>query len=879
MLMRLPVGVYCIVPWLAFCNTNRTCSVIESPPAVRDFDSNSAALLQSAYSMQSGKHIGNAEYTSEDHSIQTSKHISITHLEGKPGWFLKGHNRSRIIAVSVITIVAGLVIFAAMFCRRKREDWSGSDADSASVKTQSATQTPRTPGETPREKTARALRSRDDSPRSHALTNADTNATGIFKVFGRDVVVDEHEADYVLILPLRQGQESTHFKIAGARVHVLHWDEVVDGLTLARALFQDSYRNQIISEEELSMRFQNEMNQETYILTIRQVIMDLLVGPHFGLAVTVTPSADKDELLLRLSIPENNSTLEQYAANAGYKMPLSDAAYTRIGNKITQDVFGTEMRAVTEFEPKHPECFQRFTKLDRLVLLRARLDKFLDLDALLRQHVISGHFPLHDYRQVHAMCRSWANPWKWFMLPTHDADHSVRNYFGEEIAWMFVWQTYFTKALLLPAALGAGVYYCRFFLTLTSQHKLQMGYAVFMGLWCTWFNAYYDRKESRLRYTWGMNDFTPLASVLNRYDYKPQLDGSWRVNMAPALGDLLVLLFVGLSVVGMHAIQEFRQRMVDKKAHWMWVQSAALLITMQIIVLDKCWRLASKFIANLENHRSEAKWLESWVAKMFPVRLFFNLYPFLYIGFMKQYTKEGCPRIQDGCLHELETDLITYFILRVVAEFGLDLMFLIWVRLQIIAEMKRKESQGSTLIYAEVQSKAWDYGPVMLMDDWTDQVMTFAFVACFSVILPAISFIALLTNLIETRAVAYRNACFLRRPLPIGANGIGAWRNMLLLIEIIAVMVNFGFAVFVMSPLKTEETSWKVVVFLVGEHLVLLAKFVLHSKFPRIPRDISNLAYQQQQDIKRTFVDLEHHRVQADVITKPVPDVGPRADC
>merc|ERR1719387_595760 len=123
----------------------------------------------------------------------------------------------------------------------------------------------------------------------------------------------------------------------------------------------------------------------------------------------------------------------------------------------------------------------------------------------------------------------------------------------------------------------------------------------------------------------------------------------------------------------------------------------------------------------------------------------------------------------------------------------------------MLAEMKKKEAQGRTYTYVEVQSKAWSYDKVMLVDDWTEQVLTFSFVACFNVILPAISLIALLANLLETRLVAYRNACFLRRPLPAGAKGIGAWRQMLVLIEMIAVIVNLGFAIFILTPLKSQD--------------------------------------------------------------------------
>eukprot|EP00746_Dinoflagellata_sp_MGD_P068608 gnl/MRDRNA2_/MRDRNA2_28213_c0_seq1.p1 gnl/MRDRNA2_/MRDRNA2_28213_c0~~gnl/MRDRNA2_/MRDRNA2_28213_c0_seq1.p1 ORF type:complete len:895 (-),score=119.75 gnl/MRDRNA2_/MRDRNA2_28213_c0_seq1:94-2778(-) len=878
-LVRSPVGKYfryLFLPWTALCSRSSNEAMMHS--VINDFNSNGAALIQTN-PMRSIKPGGNRE------GAKSGPYVMDKEGGGKKLPDDAGkHHQVRLLAVVSITLGGGLLILGAWYCRHKREDWVSNDGDS--VPSQSATQTPRTPSETPLEQRPR---SKEKSLENHALAHAKRDASSIshtperkhatmFTVFGHEVEVDEIAADYVIMLPLR-GHSSTNILVAGADVQVMHWDEVIDGLTLAHGLIQPFMRNHIISPEELSQTFQHEMSREAFILNIRKLVVELLVGPNFGLNVKVTPSVDHDELVMKLSIPKKNSSILQYAANVGYKMPLSNAAYERIGSSIIKDKYGTEMRAVTEFVPEHSDCFEHFSRIDRLVLLRARLDRFLDLDGLHRQGVISAHFPLHNYTEVVSMREGWANPWRWFQLPTSDyrAHNSVRNYFGEEVAWMFVWHSYFTRALMFPAAIGAGIYYCHYFLSVTIQNELQIGFAVFMGLWCTWFNAYYDRKESRIRHSWGMNDFTPVPSLLKRYDYKPDLDGTWRVDWAPVLGDLLAMVFVCLSVSGMYFIEEFRQTAIDRSAHWMWIQSAALLISLQIFVLDKCWRSASMFVTSLENHRSETDWLDSWVLKMFPVRLFNNLYPFLYIGFMKQYTRAGCPKVPGGCLHELETDLITYFLLRVISEFGVDVAYLVVARAEILAEMKKKASQGRRYTYVEVQSKALGYDKLFLMNDWTEQVLTFAFVSCFSVVLPAISLIALLTNLVETRLVAYRIACFLRRPLPVAANGIGAWRQMLFLIEIIAVIVNFAFAVFAMSPLNLMDPTRKLLCFLVGEHVALLLKILIKHKYPPVPKDVTEVARRQHQDIKRTFVDLQHHPVKADVIVEQAPDVGPRA--
>ena len=64
---------------------------------------------------------------------------------------------------------------------------------------------------------------------------------------------------------------------------------------------------------------------------------------------------------------------------------------------------------------------------------------------------------------------------------------------------------------------------------------------------------------------------------------------------------------------------------------------------------------------------------------------------------------------------------------------------------------------------------------------------------------------------------------------------------MISLIEIIAVIVNFGFAVFAMDPLKSMDPTTKLLIFLVGEHVALLVKFAIKHKYFGITSCLVNL--------------------------------------
>merc|ERR1719428_1861654 len=330
----------------------------------------------------------------------------------------------------------------------------------------------------------------------------------------------------------------------------------VDGLAFAKAVFMSANKSHLWTEQELEERFSTEMTSEEYQNAIRKLLAETFTGRHFGLMLTSDPSADHDEIFVKLSIPRHNNTIDRYAGNLSYHMPLNDASYARIHKKVKKDADLNLTRAFAEFFPEHKDSFEPFREIDYVRLLKARLDKYINLNALGSQGVVTEHFVPHNYTEVQSMCETWANAQTWYRIPTHDNDDKIRNYFGEEVAWMFVWNVHYVRWLCVPATIG-GIMYFRMFLPIVLQHEILVGYAILMALWCTLFNSFYDRRETRIQHRWGMHDHIALATLFARNDYVPALKDSWQVVFFPIVGDILGLLTVGLSVGGMIAIDRY----------------------------------------------------------------------------------------------------------------------------------------------------------------------------------------------------------------------------------------------------------------------------------------------------------------------------------
>lgn len=689
-----------------------------------------------------------------------------------------------------------------------------------------------------------------------------------------ELVSQEMQADYVLVFPLR-GRKTSNLHCSGTRMMQLKWEDIVHGRDLARAIFMDPSKVLAVTDEQLDSLFQEEMTFEKYADAVCALLMEIFNSERFGLELEAFPSVDHDEVYLKMRLP-NLEAVRQMAAHQQYLIPLSNKAYKKAGIDVPVNCYRQEVRCFAPFLPNQEELFTSFKSLDRVRMIRARIDKFIDLGELMFQNILAEAFVPHQIDEAQHLAADWGNPLLWYRLPSHKCEDRVRNYFGEELAWLFLWQGYFMRSLILPSFVGGVIFLRHVFFHEQVQRNLQLAFAVFMSLWATIMNAMYQRYQARACQRWGMDKFETAVSVRN--EYMPDRDGSWRVWVAMGSGDILAIVFIILSVVGLRFIQGWREHMLVNHSSQVWHHCAAILLSLQILTLDKLWQYVARLLVDCENQKTRSSWNSSMVEKMFLVRIFNNLYPFLYIGFLKKYSYQGCPKTEAGCIDELARSLLTYFIVRLVIRIGGDFLLLVYSRVQVAHELFKDSAGERHSMYLQVQAKSADYDEVMWMDDWTELIITFLFIVCFNVVLPAIAVLALITTMLEARFLAFRNCSYLRRPISIGADGIGAYQHVLEVVEVVGVLINVCFAVFTLKPLKDYDTTSKFVIFVCAEHAMLMLKLLVKVKLPSKPRDVEDIEQVSESVIRRVFVDQAVHPIKMPAVqTEGPPYVGPRA--
>eukprot|EP00746_Dinoflagellata_sp_MGD_P004810 gnl/MRDRNA2_/MRDRNA2_109293_c0_seq1.p1 gnl/MRDRNA2_/MRDRNA2_109293_c0~~gnl/MRDRNA2_/MRDRNA2_109293_c0_seq1.p1 ORF type:complete len:851 (+),score=96.41 gnl/MRDRNA2_/MRDRNA2_109293_c0_seq1:48-2600(+) len=689
---------------------------------------------------------------------------------------------------------------------------------------------------------------------------------------------DVRDCDYVMMFP-RRGDGIDNVHIVGTSLMYVEWDGWVDGLKQARAVFQDPNKSHFFSDVELHGRFQERMTVEDYHENVRALLVEFLAGPCLGLELEAFVSVGKNEIFLKLRLPDDNTTLKALALEFHYLMPLNDDAYNAAQVAVPRDKHGNHIYAHIEYTSQNDKWFQEFRNVDRLRLLSNRIQKYVNLEELSTQNVLTAHFPAHHWQDIVNLSDFWGNQFLFFFIPTPETEAVVRDYFGEKVTWMFVWQAYYAKMLLGPAFIGSIFFFRRYFLTAHQQNYVQILFAVLMCFWVMFFNVSYRRYERRVQARWGNHQVEEDIGVRDEYRY--DLEGTWRVKMIKFLGHILGACVVGLVVLGTVALHLLRQYMEKEHASWLFAKLGALLVTAQILVLDQLWLAVSRWVVNHENHQTQQQWNNAWVQRLFFVRLFSNLFPFLFLSLRRHLPGVMCPETESelGCLDDLEPALVVYFLARVTGRFVCNMTLVIFENRQIYNELKTLENRNRPYTYVEIQSKCRDYEQSLQMDDWTDMVMTFAFLSCFNVIVPVIAPVALVTSIIHMRCMANRNCHVLKRPLPVCTSGIGGFQVLMDHIEVMAVVVNLGMAIFAMHPLRDLPMNIKWLIFVGLQYFMCLMKVVLLGEFPEWPSDIVSCRRQNKNMLRRLIDGFQQSPdfLVKSPVTKHLPRIGPRS--
>lgn len=117
--------------------------------------------------------------------------------------------------------------------------------------------------------------------------------------------------------------------------------------------------------------------------------------------------------------------------------------------------------AYDRFSIEGKDHFSSFRKVDAIRLLEFWLDRWVSLDVMQEQGVISGYYPCPDPEELEDMHHTILSCSGFLPANQLKGILSVRRYFGDQMAFFFRFMMHLCNALIYLAFIGAGFWIAR----------------------------------------------------------------------------------------------------------------------------------------------------------------------------------------------------------------------------------------------------------------------------------------------------------------------------------------------------------------------------------------------------------------------------------
>lgn len=374
-----------------------------------------------------------------------------------------------------------------------------------------------------------------------------------------------------------------------------------------------------------------------------------------GLQVQSSNSIDGDEIFLKVNLPKEEKRLSQLAKFYRYRKAvksdvlndgLKAQAEAHQAHKHVpfreDDLINGEGLTVplfVEYSEEFTDEMEPFTQMDEIRLIMRWVSDRVNLDELQSQNVLVKVFPGANFEQIRHLAKSWANlSWLYVAASKEDA-LAARDYYGERIAFFFLWFGTYKVQLVYLAIASFGV---KFIVWLSKgssvEHWVPNLFVVYLTLWVVIFNETFKRKCSRYAQHWGMKDWAQTeAEVLATYEENMDWRGDVRKTMAPIFTMLYVLLFASAIMAITLKNAEMRMHGDMRLADWQ-----PYIVTILMYVCSGSWSYLAAIVVGWENHRTEPRRDDSLAWTLASVKLFVALFPFITLAFLEAYVTQNC---------------------------------------------------------------------------------------------------------------------------------------------------------------------------------------------------------------------------------------------
>uniref|UniRef100_A0A8C2DCP9 Anoctamin n=1 Tax=Cyprinus carpio TaxID=7962 RepID=A0A8C2DCP9_CYPCA len=424
------------------------------------------------------------------------------------------------------------------------------------------------------------------------------------------------------------------------------------------------------------------------------------------------------------------------------------------------------------------------------------------LPDLMKKNVFETHFCLHEKREQKELKQSWA---RWSACFRGQPITNVRNYLGENVALYFLWLGWYTFLLIPASVIGLVVflYGLAFYSTsplmlnivicadtvcfgshvqvsLLFDNEGTVAFAMFMAVWATVFLEFWKCHRSSYVSAWKVFDWCEeeeelILEIVNNAHCEPKMHRHSYLRSTI----VLLLVIIGLThvlvvsrvIATVLLAENSTWQVITENSQTVAVMLGAVLHYITITVMTQVKAHKPPTVCQRMDGCLNFVLIKSYFfCLLFTIRVSSNLcfringHPGGYVRISGKWRLEECH--PSGCL----TDL--------------------FIQLSII--MVLKQTFNNIFEYSDLHR---NYSLIKtdrfsLFNEFLEMVIQFSFTTIFVAAFPLAPLLALLNNIIEIRLDAIKMVSLERRLVPMKANDIGVWTDVLEAIGVLAVIAN-----------------------------------------------------------------------------------------
>lgn len=351
------------------------------------------------------------------------------------------------------------------------------------------------------------------------------------------------------------------------------------------------------------------------------------------------------------------------------------------------------------------------------ILLRREIVGFTP-ESELRLKVVAGEVQTANEQFENNTFGSEANypsRFTWPALLFFQPLEEIHDYFGDDVGLYFAWLDKYTHALFLMSFYGTFVMAKQLlYHEGPDDNPLTLLYSIYVGAWSILFLQAWNRRETELRFLWGLERLKSLDHVRREFkhgsnvalDINPDTGRQTFVvkNAATQLIHKLIsticvvfmMVFAMLSATMAILVRYIGEGVIDKEddvftahgsnsddlpesdhaTHYKYNQKSelfsAFLGLFIIIVCGMIFDGVATKLNHYENHRTQAEYDDALILKTFAFQFLNNYWALIYIAYFREvpdpFFGEVHPCEKGSCMFELQFQLLVVFSFKTVGK-------------------------------------------------------------------------------------------------------------------------------------------------------------------------------------------------------------------